>query len=172
MDTFSLPRHFSLLDKAPRDLSMDQVKVKIIQDWPEPWKVKDIQSFLGLANFYWHFVFDYSDTVIPLTCLIHKKIPFQFTEKAQEAFKVLKEGFTRTLIINHWISDWPICLGLCSCHNPLYLLPKTADFSLWHSIPDSFFLPNWIITFTIKNYLLFTKCCSKSGITISVLRLG
>ena len=30
---------------------MDPDKVKVIQDWPEPQKVKDIQSFLGFANF-------------------------------------------------------------------------------------------------------------------------
>ena len=33
-------------------LEMDQSKVQAIQDWPEPRKVKDIQSFLGFANFY------------------------------------------------------------------------------------------------------------------------
>jgi hypothetical protein len=27
-------------------------KVQVIQDWPKPWKVKDVQSFLGFANFY------------------------------------------------------------------------------------------------------------------------
>jgi len=31
---------------------MSDNKVKIIQDWPEPKKVKDIQSFLGFTNFY------------------------------------------------------------------------------------------------------------------------
>jgi len=34
-------------------LTMSDNKVKIIQDWPEPKKVKDIQSFLGFANFYY-----------------------------------------------------------------------------------------------------------------------
>jgi hypothetical protein len=33
-------------------LSMDPAKVQTIQDWPEPRKVKDVQSFLGFANFY------------------------------------------------------------------------------------------------------------------------
>ena len=32
-------------------LTMADEKVKIIQEWPEPQKIKDIQSFLGLANF-------------------------------------------------------------------------------------------------------------------------
>ena len=37
---------------SPEGLSMDEAKVKVIQDWPEPRKVKDVQSFLGFANFY------------------------------------------------------------------------------------------------------------------------
>ena len=37
---------------GPDGLKMDPDKVKVIQDWPEPQKVKDIQSFLGFANFY------------------------------------------------------------------------------------------------------------------------
>ena len=37
---------------APDGLNMDHNKVKVIQDWPKPRKVKDVQSFLGFANFY------------------------------------------------------------------------------------------------------------------------
>ena len=51
-------------------LTMFNNKVKIIQDWPESKEVKDIQSFLGFANFYHWFIFNYSDIVIPLTYLI------------------------------------------------------------------------------------------------------
>src|SRR6266481_2425706 len=36
-------------------LGMAQNKIQAIQDWPEPRKVRDIQSFLGFANFYCHF---------------------------------------------------------------------------------------------------------------------
>jgi len=42
-------------------LTMANDKVKIIHEWPEPWKVKDIQSFLGFANFYHHFIYNYLD---------------------------------------------------------------------------------------------------------------
>jgi len=55
---------------SPSGLTMSDKKVKIIQDWPEPKKVKDIQSFLGFANFYCQFIFNYSDIVISLTHLI------------------------------------------------------------------------------------------------------
>jgi len=42
------------------ELRMDPVKLKAVQDWPKPKKVKDIQQFLGFCNFYCHFVQDYS----------------------------------------------------------------------------------------------------------------
>jgi len=53
----------------PSGLTMSDDKIKIIQDWPEPKKVKNIQFFLGFANFYCWFIFNYSDIVIPLTHL-------------------------------------------------------------------------------------------------------
>ena len=59
-------------------LTMSNNKVKIIQDWPESKKVKDIQSFLGFTNFYHQFIFNYLDIVIPLTCLTQKDIPWKF----------------------------------------------------------------------------------------------
>ena len=55
-------------------LTMDPAKVQTIQDWPEPRKVKDIQSFLGFANFYRRFISGYSDIVVPLTRLTRKSI--------------------------------------------------------------------------------------------------
>jgi len=55
---------------SPSGLTMSNDKVKIIQDWPEPKKVKDIQFFLLFANFYYWFIFNYLNIVIPLTCLI------------------------------------------------------------------------------------------------------
>ena len=35
-------------------LSMSPDKVKTIIEWPEPRRVRDVQSFLGFANFYQH----------------------------------------------------------------------------------------------------------------------
>ena len=87
---------------------MDPSKVQTIQDWPEPCKVKDIQSFLGFANFYRHFISDYSDIVIPLTQLTHKGILWNFTDAAQKSFQALKSAFTSTPVLTHWVPDKPI----------------------------------------------------------------
>ena len=54
---------------SPSGLTMSNDKVKIIQDWLESNKVKNIQFFLGFANFYCQFIFNYLDIVILLTYL-------------------------------------------------------------------------------------------------------
>jgi hypothetical protein len=55
---------------------MDPAKVATIQEWPEPRNVKDVQSFLGFANFYRRFIKGYSAIVAPMTLLTRKNTPF------------------------------------------------------------------------------------------------
>jgi len=90
---------------SPSGLTMSNNKVKIIQDWPEPKKVKDIQSFLDSAKFYHRFIFNYSDIVIPLTRLTRKDIPWKFDSSYQDAFNSLKKAFTSAPILTHWIPN-------------------------------------------------------------------
>ena len=80
---------------------MDPSKVQTIQDWPKPQKVKDIQSFLGFANFYRCFISDYSDIVIPLTWLTRKGILWNFSDAARKSFEALKSAFTSAPILTH-----------------------------------------------------------------------
>jgi len=84
---------------------MSDDKIKIIQDWLEPKKVKNIQSFSGFANFYYWFIFNYSDIVILLTHLTQKDIPWKFDSSYQDAFNSLKKAFTSASILTHWISN-------------------------------------------------------------------
>src|SRR5882724_11209143 len=90
---------------SPEGLTMPPYKVQIIQDWPEPRKVKDIQSFLGFANFYCHFIYGYSKITVPLTCLTHKGTPWHFSDECQSAFEALKKAFTTAPVLTHWIPD-------------------------------------------------------------------
>ena len=41
---------------GPDGIKMEEVKVKGVLDWPIPKCVKDIQKFLGLANYYRQFI--------------------------------------------------------------------------------------------------------------------
>ena len=52
---------------SPSRLTMSSDKIQTIQNWPEPWKIKDIQSFLEFTNFYQQFIDNYSNIVTPLT---------------------------------------------------------------------------------------------------------
>jgi len=90
---------------SPSGLTMSNAKVKTIQEWPEPKKIKDIQSFLGFANFYRCFIFNYSDIVIPLTWLTRKDTPWNFDDNCRKAFNTLKQAFTSAPILTHWVPD-------------------------------------------------------------------
>ena len=90
---------------SPSSLTMFNDKVKIIQDWLKSKKIKDIQSFLGFANFYHWFIFNYLDIVIPLTCLTQKNIPWKFDFFCWDAFNSLKKAFTFASILTYWIPD-------------------------------------------------------------------
>ena len=86
-------------------LIMSNNKLKIIQDWLESKKVKDIQSFLSFVNFYHWFIFNYLDIVISLTCLTQKDISWKFDSSCQDTFNSLKKAFTTASIFTHWISN-------------------------------------------------------------------
>src|SRR5882724_5019720 len=93
---------------SPQGLTMAPYKVQIIKDWPEPRKVKDIQSFLGFANFYHHFIFGYSENTVLLTHLTRKGTPWHFTNEFRSAFEALKKAFTTPPVLTHWIPDTQI----------------------------------------------------------------
>ena len=87
---------------------MDSAKVQVIQNWPEPRKVKNIQSFLGFANFYHRFIHEYSDIVITLTQLIWKDLEWNFSNACHDTFNNLKPAFTSAPVLTHWIPDAPM----------------------------------------------------------------
>ena len=102
--------HFKLVEYlgyilSSFSLTMSNDKVKIIQDWPKPKKVKDIQSFLDFTNFYCQFIFNYSDIVIPLTCLTQKDIPWNFDSFCHNTFNSLKKAFTSAPILTYQVPN-------------------------------------------------------------------
>ena len=57
-------------------IKMDPAKVKAIHNWEAPKCVKDVQCFLGFANFYRCFIHKYSEMYQPLFELLKKDTPF------------------------------------------------------------------------------------------------
>ena len=89
---------------------MDSAKVKTILEWKPPRNVKDVQVFLGFANFYRKFIKGYSKITEPLTRLLRKDTKFLWSEKTQSAFDTLKTAFTSAPILTHFNPERPIIL--------------------------------------------------------------
>ncbi|KAL0152896.1 hypothetical protein M9458_051800 [Cirrhinus mrigala] len=89
-------------------IRMDNSKVEAITTWPTPTTVKDLQRFLGFANFYRRFINNYSLITCPLTSLLKGKPKrLTWTTSAEHAFRDLKTAFTTAPILCHPNPDLP-----------------------------------------------------------------
>ena len=86
---------------SAQGLTMCEDKVHVIKEWPIPKIVKEVQSFLGFANFYRRFICNYSQIAIPLTTLTQKNQVFQWTHQANKAFEELKARFCQAPVLIH-----------------------------------------------------------------------
>ena len=58
-------------------IRIDPEKIRSIIEWPTPKTIKDVQVFLGLANYNRKFIKDYSKLALLLTQLTRKDIRFR-----------------------------------------------------------------------------------------------
>ncbi|KAL0177702.1 hypothetical protein M9458_026596, partial [Cirrhinus mrigala] len=87
---------------------MDEGKVEAVISWPEPKTIKELQRFLGFANFYRRFIKGYSQISSSITNLLkgHPKT-LTWTPDASKAFKNLKKAFTQAPLLTHPDPDLP-----------------------------------------------------------------
>ena len=78
---------------------MEEEKVKRVLDWPTPRGVKDVQKFLGLANYYCQFIKDFAVIARPLHNMVKKYQKWEWTERQEKVFRRLKERFTKELVL-------------------------------------------------------------------------
>jgi len=57
---------------GPEGFRMEKEKVERVMNWPTLQCVKDVQKFLGLANYYRQFVKDFAKIAKPLHQLVRK----------------------------------------------------------------------------------------------------
>jgi hypothetical protein len=84
---------------SSRGIEVDKAKVDLISSLPPARTVKEIWSFLGHAGFYRRFIKDFSKIARPLCNLLAKDVLFDFNDKCQTAFEILKKILTSTPII-------------------------------------------------------------------------
>jgi RNase H-like domain found in reverse transcriptase/Reverse transcriptase (RNA-dependent DNA polymerase)/Integrase zinc binding domain/Chromo (CHRromatin Organisation MOdifier) domain len=96
-------------------VQMDPEKIAAVVGWQTPRRVKDVQAFLGFANFYRRFIRHFSRICKPLTETTQKGKPFCWTTDCQQAFEELKAEFVKAPILQ--------------CYDPLMPLTLEADSS-------------------------------------------
>ncbi|KAF8750840.1 hypothetical protein RHS01_09082 [Rhizoctonia solani] len=87
-----------VLDKG---FSLDKLKIQAVQEWPVLTKIKEVQLFLGFANFLCQFVANFSHMARPLHNLVKKDMPWKWDTREQEAFQGLKDAITNTPVLCH-----------------------------------------------------------------------
>ncbi|KAL0181849.1 hypothetical protein M9458_021224 [Cirrhinus mrigala] len=104
-------------------------------------ETKELQRFLGFANFYQRFIRNYNMVSAPLTTLLKgKPSKLRWTEEASNAFATLKERFTTAPILKHPDPDLPFIVEvdasdcgigavLSQCHGQPGRLFQCAFFS-------------------------------------------
>ena len=82
-------------------VKMDPKKVEGVLDWPQPTKVKELQAFLGFANFYRRFIKDFAKIASPLHALTKKDVEWIWTDDCETAFNSLKRSFTTEPVLHY-----------------------------------------------------------------------
>ena len=91
------------------EIVMELSKIDSIATWPIPCTFREIQVFLGFANFYWHFINGFSHIASSLWNMLKSGVKSKFnnkdfamTAKALEVFNELKKHFTIVLMLVHY----------------------------------------------------------------------
>lgn len=79
----------------------DLEKVQAVANWPTSTDHKQLQRFLGFANFYRRLIKDYSKIAAPLTQLTSSLRTFIWNPEAERAFGDLKARFVSEPVLNH-----------------------------------------------------------------------
>ncbi|KAH9274082.1 hypothetical protein BASA83_003726 [Batrachochytrium salamandrivorans] len=95
---------------SPNGICMDSAKVKALQDWPTPRKLRDIQVLLGFANFYRTLIPNYSNMTCHLTKLLKKDAPFSWGADQEKSINDLKKAFSNSSFLAHPCDSKPFIL--------------------------------------------------------------
>ena len=79
-------------------------KVQAIKDLAAPVGVPALRSFLGMAQYYAHFIPKFEDMKRPLTQLVRKNVKWKWGEAEQTAFEEIKTALTTAPVLA--TPDW------------------------------------------------------------------
>ena len=90
-------------------IHVDPSKIEAVKAWTRPSCKKDVQSFLGMVNFYRRFIKNCSNISKPLTELT-KNVMFQWGDVQEKAFIMLKNCLTSAPVLRYFDPKCPIII--------------------------------------------------------------
>ena len=78
--------------ETPGGIFPDPSRVEAVRNFPTPASLKELKSFLGLANYYRRFIKGFSEIASPLNALTKKSVKFFWSESCANAFDRLKRA--------------------------------------------------------------------------------
>jgi hypothetical protein len=88
-------------------LSTHHEKVKAVLDLARPHNKSTLQTFLGMAVYFSHFIPHYSDRAAPLFALLRKDVPWSWQAEQELAFEDVKNGLVSAPILGHPMPSLP-----------------------------------------------------------------
>ena len=92
-------------------LHKTQDKIEAVINAPVPENVTQLRAFLGLVNYYSHFLPNMASVLHPLYQLLKKDRKYAWTAAAQNAFDTVKEMITSDTVLTHYNPDLPVKLA-------------------------------------------------------------
>jgi hypothetical protein len=80
-------------------ITVDPGKVRDVLDWKPPTSVTQVDSFLGLAGYYWRFILNFFKISKPITELMKKGNKYLWSKDCEEAFRTLKKSLTTSPVL-------------------------------------------------------------------------
>ena len=78
----------------PKGVEMQKKKVEGVLNWQMLRNIKEVQKFLGLANYYRQFIKDFAKLAVLLYVLVKKEKKWRWRKEQEKVFKKLKKVFT------------------------------------------------------------------------------
>nr|GEZ72042.1 putative reverse transcriptase domain-containing protein [Tanacetum cinerariifolium] len=74
-----------------KGIHVDPAKIESVKDWASPKSPMEIRQFLGLVGYYRRFIEGFSKIAKPMTKLTQKKVKFEWGDKQEATFQLLKK---------------------------------------------------------------------------------